>query len=112
MRSATIKLIACIMVIVMLLLVTGMPVKANTNEENIILKKGEQEFLIYYKDICKQEFQFAISIDENAKEAELNFRNSVKESTYRRGIKCSIHRCNFIYKYFWRKKHFNCICLD
>ena len=37
MRSATIKLIACIMVIVMLLLVTGMPVKANTNEENIIL---------------------------------------------------------------------------
>lgn len=79
MRSATIKLIACIMVIVMLLLVTGMPVKANTNEENIILKKGEQEFLIYYKDICKQEFQFAISIDENAKEAELNFRNSVKD---------------------------------
>ena len=33
-------------------------------------------------------------------------------ATYRRSIKCSIHRCNFIYKYFWRKKHFNCICLD
>lgn len=55
-------------------------VLANTNEK-IILKKDEKEFLIYYKEYCNEEFQFAISSNNQTSEEDLNFRNSAKDQS-------------------------------
>lgn len=79
MKSSTIKIVAFFITMLMLLSIIQLPVQANTDEENIILKKAENEFIIYYKDICNNEFQFAFSKDQTIEEANLSFTNSVKD---------------------------------
>lgn len=80
MKSSTIKSIACGIIMLMLLSIIQLPILANTNEENIILKKADKEFIIYEKDLYENEFQFAFSEVSTAEEEELDFINSAKDS--------------------------------
>ena len=51
MKKTTIKLVAFVMMVLMLLSIFTVPVKAE-NYEKVVLKKSDKEFLIYYKEIC------------------------------------------------------------
>lgn len=81
------KKIALVMLIVLALLaIASVPALAATNEKVILantVKNSEgsesKEILIYYKNLCDQEFQFAISQNASAKVEELTFRNSAKD---------------------------------
>lgn len=73
MKKQKIKLVAFASLLIMLLTMFTMPVMAVTNEK-VILKKADKEFLIYYKDICNEEFEFAFS-KTNSEEG-LNFKHS------------------------------------
>ena len=79
MKSSTVKIIAFLLTVLMLLLMIQMPIQANTEEKNIILKKANDEFIIYYENICNNEFQFAFSKDKTTGEGDLSFTNSVKD---------------------------------
>ncbi len=61
----------------MLLSILTVPVKAETYEK-VVLKKADKEFLIYYKDICNDEFEFAFSVD-NSQPADDLFTRSAKD---------------------------------
>lgn len=78
MKSSTIKTIASAIIMLMLLSIIQMPSLAST-KENVILKKADEEFIIYYKDICNNEFQFAFSKTEGVEESTLSFTNAAKD---------------------------------
>ena len=61
----------------MLLSIFTVPVKAETYEK-VVLKKADKEFLIYYKDICNDEFEFAFSLDKSQPTDDL-FTRSAKD---------------------------------
>ena len=77
MKKTTIKLVAFGMLVLMLLSIFTVPVKAETYEK-VVLKKADKEFLIYYKDICNDEFEFAFSVD-NSQPADDLFTRSAKD---------------------------------
>lgn len=79
MKKSIVKFTALIIMILMIISIIQLPIMATTKEESLILKKSEKQFIIYYKDTCNNEFQFAISQDKNAKEESLIFTNSVKD---------------------------------
>lgn len=56
-----------------------LPVMADT-KDNVILEKAEG-YLIYYKDICNNEFEFAFSNDSAENVENLVFKSSAKDST-------------------------------
>ena len=78
MKGLKSKSIVCAIIVMLLFIITQLPVRA-TNEENVIMKKADKEFIIYYKDICNSEFQFAFSVTDETKQEDLNFTNSVKD---------------------------------
>ena len=78
MKGLKSKSIVCAIIVMLLFIITQLPVLA-TNEENVIMKKADKEFIIYYKDICNSEFQFAFSVTDETKQEDLNFTNSVKD---------------------------------
>ena len=65
-------------VTLMLIIIASIPVLAATNEK-VILKNSSNEYLIYFKEFCQKEFQFAISTNSNTAESDLNFVNSAKD---------------------------------
>lgn len=77
MKKSTIKLVAFGMLVLMLLSIFTVPVKAETYEK-VVLKKADKEFLIYYKDICNDEFEFAFSLDKSQPADDL-FTKSAKD---------------------------------
>ena len=77
MKKSTIKLVAFGMLVLMLLSIFTVPVKAETYEK-VVLKKADKEFLIYYKDICNDEFEFAFSLDKSQPTDDL-FTRSAKD---------------------------------
>ena len=77
MKKSTIKLVAFGMLVLMLLSIFTVPVKAETYEK-VVLKKANKEFLIYYKDICNDEFEFAFSLDKGQPTDDL-FTRSAKD---------------------------------
>ena len=77
MKKSTIKLVAFGMLVLMLLSIFTVSVKAETYEK-VVLKKANKEFLIYYKDICNDEFEFAFSVD-NSQPADDLFTRSAKD---------------------------------
>lgn len=77
MKKSTIKLVAFGMLVLMLLSIFTVPVKAETYEK-VVLKKADKEFLIYYKDICNDEFEFAFSFDKSQPTDDL-FTRSAKD---------------------------------
>lgn len=78
MKNSKIKLVALLSLVLMLLSIFTMPAQAATNEK-IILKKANDEFLIYYKEICNEEFEFAFSLDLKEEEDNLIFTKSAKD---------------------------------
>lgn len=78
MKNSKIKLVALLSLVLMLLSIFTMPAQAATNEK-IILKKANDEFLIYYKEICNEEFEFAFSLDPKEEEDNLIFIKSAKD---------------------------------
>lgn len=72
------KIMAVLVIAIMLIGIVSVPVLASTNEK-VILKNSDNEYLIYFKEFCRKEFQFAISKDSKTAEADLNFVNSAKD---------------------------------
>lgn len=66
-------------ILFMLTLFIQMPVKAVTNENMTILQKAEKEFIIYYNEICNNEFNFAFSVNKEENEDNLIYFSSVKD---------------------------------
>ena len=56
-----------------------LPVKAVTEENTIIIQKSEKDFIIYYKDICNNQFNFAFSTNKDTKKEDLVFISSVED---------------------------------
>lgn len=77
MKNSKLKIIALLIITLMLLPIFCLQTEAETIiHEKIVLKKSEEEFLIYYKDICNKEFEFAISTNPSESEANLVFTKS------------------------------------
>lgn len=79
MKKSSNKIISCIIVTILMLLTIQGSVLA-TNEEKIIVKKADKEFLIYYKNFCEGKFQFAFSNDEKTNKDDLSFINSATDN--------------------------------
>ena len=56
-----------------------LPVKAVTEENTIIIQKSEKDFIIYFKDICNNQFNFAFSTNKDTKREDLIFISSVED---------------------------------
>ena len=81
MKKLLTKKLIFILILTILVSIIQLPLMANTNEENIIVKKADKEFMIYYKNISNNEFKFAFSNDENVEEGGLNLINSAKDTS-------------------------------
>ena len=79
MKNQTIKMITILSIFSILLLALSSIVKADSNKESIILKKAENEFIVYYEEICNNEFQFALYTNEKESADALVFINSIKD---------------------------------
>ena len=83
MKSQTLKIITILSIL--LIAILGLATTVNAEEEvevpreSITLKKSEEEYIIYYEEICNNEFEFALSTKENESEDNLIFMNSVKD---------------------------------
>lgn len=88
MKKSTIKFLAFGIIILMLLSLVQLPIMAATKNETavskIILKKAENAYMIYYKDICNEEFEFAFATSKNEKT--LNFTSSAKDQVTNEGL--------------------------
>lgn len=73
------KLLALTIIVLMLATIFQLPVMADT-KDNVILKKANG-YLIYYKGICNNEFEFAFSNDSAENVENLVFKSSAKDST-------------------------------
>ena len=80
MKKSSVKIIAFLMVILILLGSMAMPAKAKTGYTSITLKTGEGEYIIYYGDVCKEDFQFAIADSASADPSTLSYTGSVKDT--------------------------------
>ena len=81
MKNQPLKIAAILIISLILLLTLNSIVKATGNKENIILKKAENEFIVYFEEICNNEFQFALNTNEKESENTLVFMNSVKDKS-------------------------------
>ena len=75
------KITSVLLLAIMIIAMASVSVLATTEKTNekTILKNSNNEYLIYFKEFCKKEFQFAISKDNKKAETELNFVNSAKD---------------------------------
>lgn len=80
MKKSTTKMVAFGILILMLLSIFTVPVKAATYEK-VVLEKADGSFLIYYKDICNEEFEFAFSSNKDEKEENLSFTKSALDQS-------------------------------
>lgn len=77
MKKSKIKFIAFGIIMLVLLSIIQLPTMASTNTEgSVVLKKSDKEFLLYYKNISNNEFEFAFSQIQDEKEENLNFKKS------------------------------------
>ncbi len=75
------KLKILLMVVIIGIITVGMPIIAyGTNEDAVIVKQSESEYIIYLKAYLNQEFQFAFSNNKEADVATLAFVNSAVDS--------------------------------
>lgn len=85
MKNSTCKIIASLITMLMLLAIIQLPVMAST-KENVTLKKADGEFIIYYEDICNEQFQFAFSKVGGVEEDTLSFTNAAKDQPTEEGL--------------------------
>lgn len=84
MKKITSKTVALLSTILMLFLIFSVPVMAEgtvDTDNKVILKKSDTEYLIYYKDLCNEEFEFAFSTNNAANVDELNFTKSAQDQS-------------------------------
>lgn len=75
------KLKILLMVVIIGIFTIGMPMVAyGTNENTVIVKQSDNEYLIYLKGYLNKEFQFAFSNNKEADVATLAFVNSAVDS--------------------------------
>lgn len=79
MRNVFSKVVSIMCLILSILLIFQLPVLATNTEDKIIIQKTEEKYLIYYKDICNNEFNFAFSKNANEDKDNLVFISSVKD---------------------------------
>jgi len=73
------KIIITLLIAIMCII--SMPIKSNaTNEELVIVKQTEEEYIIYLKQYLNQEFEFAYSNNSQEDEANLEFKPSALDS--------------------------------
>ena len=78
MKEISKKIVSVMCIILSILFFVQLPVLANTNDQ-LIIQKTEEDFIIYYKDICNDLFNFAYSTDPNEDKDNLIFISSVKD---------------------------------
>lgn len=77
----TSKLKILLMIVIIGILTVGMPIIAyGTNENAVVVKQSESEYLIYVKSYLKQNFQFAFSNNKDVAPADAEFINSAKDT--------------------------------
>jgi len=70
-----------ITLLIAIICIISMPIKSNaTNEELVIVKQTEEEYIIYLKQYLNQEFEFAYSNNSQEDEANLEFKPSALDS--------------------------------
>ena len=75
------KLKILLMVVIIGIFTIGMPMVAyGTNENTVIVKQSDNEYLIYLKGYLNKEFQFAFSNNKEADVSTLAFVNSAVDS--------------------------------
>lgn len=80
MKTSTTKIIAFGIIMLVLLSIFQLPIMAASDDGVIILKKADKEFIIYDKENCDNEFEFAFSLtNDKSEEASLNFTSSAKD---------------------------------
>lgn len=104
MKKSTIKFLAFGIIILMLLSIIQLPIMAATENETvvskIILKKAENAYIIYYKDICNTEFEFAFATSKDAKVEELSFTSSAKDQVTNEGLNIAYITDSILDTYF------------
>ncbi len=77
----TSKLKILLMIVIIGILTVGMPIIAyGTNENAVVVKQSESEYLIYLKGYLDKEFKFAFSDNKEANEESLTYTNSAKDT--------------------------------
>ena len=94
------KIVSIMCLILLVLLIFQLPVLATNSEDKIIIQKTEEKFLIYYKDICNDEFNFAFSKDENEDKDNLIFISSVKDQLQSEYVNVAYIDSNIYNNYF------------
>jgi len=70
-----------ITLLIAIICIISMPIISNaTNEEIVIVKESEEQYIIYLKQYLNQEFEFAFSNNKTEDVANLVFENSAKDS--------------------------------
>lgn len=100
MKKSLIKIIAFVFMVVMLLSMIQVPVLASAEENRIILQKAEKEFIIYYKDMVNDEFNFAFSANKKEDKDNLIFISSVKDELQEEKLNVAYINENLYEKYF------------
>ena len=77
----TSKLKILLMIVIIGILTVGMPIIAyGTNENAVVVKQSESEYIIYLKGYLDKEFKFAFSDNKEANEESLTYTNSAKDT--------------------------------
>lgn len=77
----TSKLKILLMIVIIGILTVGMPIIAyGTNENAVVVKQSESEYIIYLKGYLDKEFKFAFSDNKEASEETLTYTNSAKDT--------------------------------
>lgn len=79
MKKLAFQVLTSLLMVMMLLSLIQMPVEASTNDKKFIIQKEEKEFIIYYKDLCNNQFNFAFSTNKNESKDDLVFITSVED---------------------------------
>ncbi len=79
MKTFAKKAIACVLLASMLLVMLQ-SISFAKSEKVQMIKKGENEYILYVADLLNTEFEFAFSNNSNEDKANLKFQNSAKDS--------------------------------
>lgn len=96
------KLLVLTILILMLTTIFQAPVMAATKEK-VILKKEDKKFLIYYEDICEEEFEFAYSTNPEEDVENLVFKSAIPDISSGKSLNVAYVDEN-LYNYFENAK--------
>ena len=97
-------LVLLALAVIFAIVVLQMPVMATT-KDNLILKKADESYLIYYETICKEEFEFAFSNNPEETVDNLKFKSSAKDSTGENALNIAYIDENLYEEYFSKETY-------